>query len=301
MNNVQTKHNTANLRNGEVNENERQSVSEEIVDVPWYCGKEHQPDGLSGDNGQKPLSDISGDEPQAGDLSDSYGDGQETPEDLRFCDRCGEGYPEYELSCIETRGGTENYCQSCLDRHCFWCNDCERYYTDDDDYISYRGNRVCRSCADANYHYCERCESYVYCDDYNYDRERCYNCADNDNTGVEDYHENDYWEHIGECKPCWKGKWRGLGIELEIDRSSENKGAERNTVEAVRYIYDNLKFEYDSSLDNGFEIITQPHTVTEFYKIDWERILQACKDNGYVSEQNGTCGLHYAKRHVMLS
>ena len=165
MEKVQKKHGTANLINKEVKEHKRQSADEETAGIPWDCNTEPN--------------------------------GQNRTEDLHFCDCCGEGYPGDELSCVETGSGTEYYCRSCLETQCFWCNDCENYYTNDD-YICYNGNRVCRSCADEYYHYCRGCECYVSSDDYNYDRDRCYECARYENTGVEDYHESGYWDFIGE-------------------------------------------------------------------------------------------------------
>jgi len=53
-------------------------------------------------------------------------------------------------------------------------------------------------------------------------------------------------------------------------------------------------FEKDSSLacHESLEIITLPHTITEWRAIDWEGVGQLLKERGYCSEQGGHCGLH---------
>jgi len=211
-------------------------------------------------------------------------------EEILFCDCCGER--ALSRTTVYDGNETENYCQECVDEHCFRCPDCDEYYrTKHENYIYYDGVCICYSCSD-NYRYCQSCERSVYYEDYNSYRDRCCSCADDNDTGVEDYHESDYWEYIGDEKKYWRNKWRGLGIELEIDRSNKDSDVERDTVRAIRDIYDNLKFEYDGSLDNGFEIITHPHTLDAFAKIDWDGILRVCKENGYLSHDAETCGLH---------
>jgi hypothetical protein len=84
-----------------------------------------------------------------------------------------------------------------------------------------------------------------------------------------------------------------MGIELEIDRKDEDKESQRNLISALTSIASNhIFFEHDGSLNYGFEIITQPHTLDEFNKIEWDKILAACRQYGYLSHDSGTCGLH---------
>ena len=212
-------------------------------------------------------------------------------EGMIFCYKCGAGINDGEDYGVIIDGETESFCQDCRDEYCFYCHDCETYHLDTESHIEYRDETICNSCS-SEYYYCHRCGRYVYCDDYNSDRDCCCNCRPDENTGVEDYHESNDWEFIGECEPSWNGKWRGIGIELEIDRDNEDTYIERKTTEAVRDVYGNLKFEHDGSLEHGFEIITHPHTVKEFYNIEWERILDICRNNGYVSHNAPCCGLH---------
>ena len=57
---------------------------------------------------------------------------------------------------------------------------------------------------------------------------------------------------------------------------------------------DELFFEYDGSLDDGFEIISQPHTEKAFWQREPEfrKMLSILKKAGYHSHDAGTCGLH---------
>ena len=220
-----------------------------------------------------------------------FDEAAENDGDILSCYNCGRVIPFGDAYYVETGDGTQCFCPDCIDTLCFRCPDCDTYHLNEEYHIEYRHQTICNYCS-SDYYFCDRCERYVYYENYNTDRDCCYDCQNEINTGVEDYHQNDDWEFIGECKPSWKGLWRGLGIELEIDRDEKDAYTEKRTVSQIRDIYDNLKFEYDGSLEYGFEIITQPHTVDEFYNIDWEAILAACKRNGYLSHSAPRCGLH---------
>jgi hypothetical protein len=89
-------------------------------------------------------------------------------------------------------------------------------------------------------------------------------------------------------------KFRGVGVELEIDRGYHNADAEIDCADSIKEILgERVYFNRDGSLDYGFEIITQPHTLREFFSLDWDSVLNACKENGYTSHDNGNCGLHF--------
>jgi len=220
------------------------------------------------------------------------------PEDIITCHHCGAAIEDEDHHDVHTDDGLQPYCPDCFNEHCFRCPDCDKNYLNEDHRIVYCGRNLCRSCSD-NYYYCEGCHNYVHHDDFG-DGDYCNNCAEQRDTGVDGYHENDDWEFIGQCKPSWKGKWRGIGVELEIDREAENKGMERCTVSDIRQYCRDIKFEYDGSLDYGFEIITHPHTVEEFYNIDWDSILGVCKANGYTSHSAPKCGLHVHFSRLMF-
>lgn len=230
------------------------------------------------------------------------------PDGEAYCESCAdelffwcEGCESYEWAddaiCVadnpyQRRQGNVYYlCRSCAERMANQCGDCGEWYTDGIAYT--RDGYRCDDCLD-DYYYCEECGEYVHYSEWDSDAEMCDSCAAERGGGlIGQYHERPRIEYIGKCLPSWRGVWRGIGIELEIDRKDEDSEDERATVEQIKDIAgDAIYFNRDGSLDNGFEIITQPHTEAAFWSIDWESILNACKNNGYTSYDAGTCGLH---------
>lgn len=221
-------------------------------------------------------------------------------ENFTQCERCGKIAHKNALTSVRTFNGVEKWCADCVSEHTYVCNYCDTRYSTDfgSSYVSGYGT-VCDYCLDEDFRYCEHCDRYVHYDDYDSDRECCSDCR---SSWIDDYHTSEKYKQGG-LKKQWKGMWRGLGFELEIDREYENlKEEDRLAGELIRNYGKHLALEYDGSLDNGFEIISAPHTVDEFYKFDWAKILQLCKEHGYVSHDMGTCGLHvHISRYLLGS
>lgn len=231
-----------------------------------------------------------------------------TPDGDYYCDDCADEYLAYCEHCGEVmwlddaiavadspyerrRGNVEYYCRDCAERYATQCENCGEWYTDGMTYT--RDGYMCEDCMD-DYCYCEQCDEYVNYDEYDSDAEMCCRCAEeNECRLITGYHVRPRLEYFGECRKQWRGVWRGIGIELEIDRTDRDSDAESECAAAIKEIAgDHLYFNRDGSLDNGFEIITQPHTEEAFWEIEWEQILQTCLDYGYRSHDAGTCGLH---------
>lgn len=151
------------------------------------------------------------------------------------------------------------------------------------------------------WHYCEYCEEWVCDDDWNYEQERCERCAEPDESGVIDSyhsHHKDVW--YGE--PDKDGDYKGLGFELEIDKNPESESPmgrfNQEFAESLMYNCgldeDECVFETDGSLDTGFEIISMPHTVEDFWskRKNWAKMLEECRTAGFKSHDAGNCGLH---------
>ena len=96
--------------------------------------------------------------------------------------------------------------------------------------------------------------------------------------------------------------FKGFGFELEVDKSIVD-GARKsiyNNIVAHAIIdntgleKDEVVFETDGSLDSGFEIISQPHTIDAFYEKTecWKKMLDILSDATFKSHNAGTCGLH---------
>lgn len=217
------------------------------------------------------------------------------------CERCGEWITEDDLVCVaesprqRRRGDVEYYCRDCAEYYDYApCADCGEWYSADNMYSTRDGDVICEDCAD-DWYYCEECDNYVSYDEWDSENECCNECARNKGSAlIRSYHSRPLLRYIGNQKKQWRGIWRGLGIELEIDRHDHDSTAEIDCAEALMATADNdsIYFNRDGSLSNGFEIITQPHTEEAFWAMPWERLLDICKENGYQSHDIGTCGLH---------
>ena len=120
---------------------------------------------------------------------------------------------------------------------------------------------------------------------------------------ISSYHKHNTKQHMyGLLKDQSDTDFKGFGFELEVDKSIVNgqyKSLYNNIV--AHAIIDNtglekdeVIFETDGSLDNGFEIISQPHTIDAFYEKTecWKKMLDILSDATFTSHNAGTCGLH---------
>lgn len=88
-----------------------------------------------------------------------------------------------------------------------------------------------------------------------------------------------------------------MGFELEVDRGGESSKKVAQIMPLMNREDKGEIFAYcshDGSIDNGFEIITQPATMEYHNSIKdvYNRTIQKLKSMGYVSHETSTCGLH---------
>ena len=83
------------------------------------------------------------------------------PNVLFECPRCGEMHVVANAQHVNTSSGTEQWCEDCVERHAFFCEHCEEYYSDDD-FEEYRvdGEHWCEDCTENEAYYCEECDEY---------------------------------------------------------------------------------------------------------------------------------------------
>lgn len=96
--------------------------------------------------------------------------------------------------------------------------------------------------------------------------------------------------------------FKGFGFELEVDDNSfipstNQKSIYNNRVcnEIEKCLLKNeMLFEYDGSLNNGFECIFQPHSIKayEMQKDSINKVLRILQTAGFKSHDASTCGLH---------
>ena len=145
------------------------------------------------------------------------------------------------------------------------------------------------------------------CNDCNHELDEHLNYEEQHYNGItgiiSSYHDNHTKQHMyGLLKDQSAKDFKGFGFELEVDKSIVNGDYKSlyNNIVANAIINntglekDEVFFETDGSLDNGFEIISQPHTIDAFYeKTDsWKMMLDILSDATFKSHNAGTCGLH---------
>lgn len=218
-----------------------------------------------------------------------------------YCEYCGEYHDSNEQVKVYVRNDFEYWCERCTERHAYQCEDCGDWFSRQscDYYIVYRDGverQVCHECS-SEYCYCEECGRDVYWTEYDSEREMCYDCC-NECGRINSYHSTQKNKYFGQLeKNCI---FKGVGVELEIDRDDGEQDGNALIDDIEALASGHFVFEHDGSLQNGFEIISQPHTVEEFYKIEWGKILTACINHGYTSHDNGRCGLHFHFSRTML-
>ncbi len=203
---------------------------------------------------------------------------------LRRCEHCGVLIP----ITMAVRRGSVTLCLECYiatvrGQNRGVCSDCgveithntDRFYTVT---CGTEINRVvCSSCADG-YEYCERCQTLHLCGD---------SCSWCNTDRVHEYSFTPplkYLRHENSTEELY------LGVELEIDSNTDRGDVNA----ALRLLPDWTYPKHDSSLRNGFEIVTHPMSLLWFNNHAHElcgKFAQLC-NMGYSSGECGTCGVH---------
>lgn len=203
-----------------------------------------------------------------------------------MCDGCNDTYHNDDVN----SGGDCCYCNDCYHDRYTECNDCGDYELNDDtSCVRNRNDRevvVCDSCR-SDYFWCERCDEYVHEDNYQAD-DLCHRCYNETHTKViksYDYKPTPSFFKVSPFDDVF------LGIELEVERSS---GAIDREDMAEMIDHDFLYFKRDGSIDDGFEIVTHPMTISYIKqnKNVWADILNNLRTNKYRSYDTSTCGMH---------
>lgn len=191
----------------------------------------------------------------------------------------------------------------------FTCGECE-YPHFGNQYAYYDGSPTCEPCSDklndlGNYKSCEYCSEnfseLVYSDAR--DRNLCDHC----------FHES--WE-CGECygertegdeHECYRNgliydysykpspEFYGhdnyyFGFELEVEDANE-VGVDDGAQRVIDELGDRVYCKHDGSLNDGFEIVSHPHSFDELENLNWDW-LTSLRRLGFRSWDTTTCGLH---------
>jgi formylmethanofuran dehydrogenase subunit E len=200
------------------------------------------------------------------------------------CYRCGEVIMEDDAQYVEGYA----YCEYCYENHTVTCDRCrERIDEDDahsDDYIS-----LCDSCHRCYYYRCENCGNFVHRDyaiEHNYEY-YCPDCAPQ--SVIHDYSYKPTPHFYGGADKYALF----MGVELEIDNGNDNEYCSDSICHIANSSNEHVYCKNDSSLDDGFEIVSHPMTLQYHSEsMPWKRVLKQIKNYGYRSHDAGTCGLH---------
>ena len=189
------------------------------------------------------------------------------------------------------------FCENCIDNNAFYCDYCGCYHDNRhwhetaEDY-----NTICENAIESgDYSCCDGCGEYSTSVQYYSEVGECY-CDDcyRKNMYIFPYHQypSDYTVRFSE--PAKRETLLHIGVELEIDGGGLDHDNARDILEDANAVY---RYNYvammDGSLDDGFEIISQPKTLERHKQGLWEDIMEKATDYGYESHNPGTCGLHF--------
>lgn len=222
------------------------------------------------------------------------------------CEECGEWVRNSYLYTVSKHGEDVDVCEDCRNDHYTRCEDCGVWVLNDEIHLLSGDHYVCNICID-EYEYCERCGEYVPSYDYNYDASMCCSChRELRGDRIRDYHGHHsyrfpYFIYDKKLQKTihtqYPENFKGIGIELEAEGDDDLDTVEEIiNVDGIWYEDDcgnnEVYFETDGSLDEGFELITRPHDRESFFRMPWEKILEVYKRHGYHSHDGGNCGLH---------
>lgn len=192
---------------------------------------------------------------------------------LNWCDCCESWHEDETHEVFGRNGNREQWCESCIDEYAYRCDECGDWY-------HFQNCCISEQIVDGEYgYYCDDClERFIYDDDDNE-----YHRASN--ALIRNYHDNPPRKYYGGGNANYY-----IGFELEVDDGRNNRETASEIYEAFG---DKLYFMRDGSLDNGFEIISQPHTLQGLKQLDIEKLCTICVQNGYKSHNTSTCGLHF--------
>lgn len=210
----------------------------------------------------------------------------------KTCGRCTTSYGEYSSRAAMGGLSTDNFekylgeivCTKCATevmeeyrgQTWFWCDECSGYELEADS-RTFDGTRMCDNCYSNGVNTCDECsEDYWHSSDHDCDE-------DISSSLIHDYSYRPRPHFFGEASYHF-----GFELEVESEGNSRKIGAS--------YVVDRLSprvyLKNDGSLNEGFEIVSHPHTLDELQnKFDWETLI-GLRKQGFRSWNTSTCGLH---------
>jgi hypothetical protein len=210
-----------------------------------------------------------------------------------YCDHCDNATLEDDLETVYTREYSrdpERYCNNCVKKETFTCDDCDNHHSDDlsEYHIEDNGKTICSKCYEYGYFCCGDCDNYYSDSSANYteDSTYCDSCYVNHvkSDRIKDYNYNplDELDFLGNPKDDLY-----LGLELEV-YTSDDLNDTANTVSDLLDGYAILKEDSSISMP-GFEIVTAPCSLA----IHREKITEFFSNNPDIdTDDDHNIGLH---------
>ena len=179
------------------------------------------------------------------------------------------------IRCVETNDGW--MCNTCKREQGLWLCDWREHWVQGDSYYSEaREMDMCEECYEDEFQ-CHECDSYRYEGNH-----ECYD-RDSDST-IHDYSYKPVPKFYGNDDYYF-------GVELEVEAEDSSTDVHTYAVQVKEFFDGRAYLKYDGSLDNGFEIVTHPHSFAEWQRLDLS-ILRDLARRGFRSWDNTNCGLH---------
>lgn len=80
-----------------------------------------------------------------------------------------------------------------------------------------------------------------------------------------------------------------FGFELEVGAGGESDSASE---EVIKMFDEEVYTMHDGSIEDGFEIISHPHTEKALFNMPYDDVFKRLADMGYLSHNISCCGLH---------
>lgn len=145
-------------------------------------------------------------------------------------------------------------------------------------YSEIHGEYVCSGCYENGLD-CDRCGYTIYNGEDHY-------CEDNDEEEETGIHHYGY-----KPRPIFYGEPPRMGFELEVECTDGSRSDGIDIINAIDPYEKRYYLKSDGSLSYGFEVVSHPHSLEEYHKLDWSW-LDALGREGFRSWNTSSCGLH---------
>ena len=205
-------------------------------------------------------------------------------EKVIICEHCNDSI---HINDAETTANGDRYCYDCFNNHSTACDWCGEVHHDDDIHHNQHNQDLCESCWE-NASCCENCGEWLQ-DDATYSHNDCTYCE-------QCYNDIEKFIHPYSHKPnpIFHGEGNDqFGLEIEVDEGGKSEANAEGLLEIMNFqTEDKIYIKEDGSLNDGFEIVSHPATLSQHLTVfDWEELLKEAKTLGYTSDA-GTCGMH---------